>query len=154
MSRGDAIFLCELSGNMARPWAEAGYRCWCVDIEHSIRRDRVEDNIHYVWGDVRSWVPPAGVRPVFCAAFTPCTHVSGAGARDFSKKRSYMLRDALEMFEAGRQVCAWSGAPLGSMMWKLPPTDDRADLRSATPSGFARATFLANAPHLKARAAA
>lgn len=50
-------------------------------------------------------------------------------------------------------TCLWTGngfvmptrkpvAPdLGSMMHRLPPTDDRADLRSATPRGFARAVF-------------
>jgi len=110
-----AIFLCDLTGNMARPWAEAGVECWCVDIEHSIRRDRQElvgrGVINFVWGDVRSWRPPEGRRIVFGAAFTPCTHQAVCGARDFIKKGGYMLRDGLEMFEAGRQVLAWSGAP-------------------------------------------
>ena len=31
-----------------------------------------------------------------------------------------------------------------------PPGPERANFRSATPMGFARAVFLANAPHLKA----
>lgn len=106
-----AVFLCDLTGNMARPWAEAGIRCYCVDIQHSIRRDRVEGNIHYVWGDVRSWRPPEGARIVFGAAFTPCTDVAGSGSRDFAKKGGYLLRDAIEMFEAARQSLAFSGAP-------------------------------------------
>lgn len=207
-----AIFLCELSGKMARPWSDAGYLCFCVDIQHSIRRDRVEGNIRFVWGDVRTWRLPEGIRPIFVAAFTPCTNQTVAGARDFEKKGGYMLRDGLEMFEAGRQVAAWSGAPyccenpvgvlssiphigkpqyyfdpsdyagyadepeleaytkktclwtgngfvmpepkpvepiLGSMMHTLPPTEDRADLRSATPSGFSRATFIFNDPSLR-----
>ena len=106
-----AIFLCDLTGNMARPWAEAGIKCYCVDTQHSIRRDRVEGNIHFVWGDVRSWRPPEGLRIVFGAAFTPCTDVAGSGARDFQKKGGYLLRDAVEMFEAARQALAFSGAP-------------------------------------------
>ena len=106
-----AIFLCDLTGNMARPWAEAGIQCYCVDTQHSIRRDRVEGNIHYVWGDVRSWRPPEGLRIVFGAAFTPCTDVAGSGARDFQKKGGYLLRDAVEMFEAARQALSFSGAP-------------------------------------------
>lgn len=106
-----AIFLCDLTGNMALPWAEAGIQCYCVDTQHSIRRDRVEGNIHYVWGDVRSWRPPEGLRIVFGAAFTPCTDVAGSGARDFQKKGGYLLRDAVEMFEAARQALAFSGAP-------------------------------------------
>lgn len=210
-----AIFLCDLTGNMARPWAEAGYDCWCVDIQHSIRRDRQDGRIRYVWGDVRSWCPPAGLDIVFVAAFPPCTDVSGSGARDWRRKGHYRLTDALELFTACEVAANWSGAPycienpvgalsshmgapdhtfhpseyagyaddpaaeaytkktclwsgggfimpdrkpvepsLGTMMHRLPPSPDRANLRSATPTGFARATFLANAPHLRARAAA
>ena len=62
MSKRSAIFLCDLTGNMARPWAEAGYECWCIDIQHSIRRDRTvrvgDGAIHFVWGDARSYCPP------------------------------------------------------------------------------------------------
>ncbi len=42
---------------------------------------------------------------------SPCTDVTGAGARDFAKKGGFMLTGAIEMFEAGRQVADWSGAP-------------------------------------------
>lgn len=211
-----AVFLCDLTGNMARPWAEAGIRCYCVDVQHSIRKDRVQGNIHYVWGDVRSWVPPAGIRPIFGAAFTPCTDVAVSGARDFAKKRGFLLRDAIETFEATRQAfewaripymqensvgvmsslphigkpdhyfhpwqftqlcpednytkntCIWSGGdfvmpePCPDLSLGKPdnrihfasPGDDRADFRAATPMGFARAVFQANAPHLQQRAAA
>lgn len=204
-----AIFLCDLTGHMAEPWAEAGIDCYCVDVQHSIRRERVEGRIHFVWGDARSWTPPPGRQIIFVAAFPPCTHVAVSGARDFATKRGMMLRDALETFEACRQACAWSGAPwmienpvgvLSSMshigkpqhyfhpweyagylpdieaenttkktclwtgggfimpqtwpapephrndVWLAPPTDDRADIRSATPRGFARAVFDANRP--------
>jgi hypothetical protein len=106
-----AIFMCSLTGNMARPWAEAGIECFCVDTQHSIRQDRVEGKVHYVWGDVRSYTLPAGYRPIFGAAFTPCTDVAGSGARDFAKKRGYLLRDALEMFEAARQCFEWARIP-------------------------------------------
>ncbi|MDN8612742.1 hypothetical protein [Variovorax ginsengisoli] len=106
-----AIFLCDESGIMAQPWAEAGVECYCVDMSHSIRRERVEGLIHYVWGDCRTWRPPEGRRIVFVAAFPPCTHVTGAGARDFVIKGGMMLRDALETFEACRTVASWSGAP-------------------------------------------
>lgn len=105
------ISLCDETGIMARPWAEAGYRCYCVDVEHSIRKPRIEGSIHFVWGDARSWTPPCGIRPVFVAAFPPCTHVSVSGTRDHPTKRGHMLRDTLEIFEACRQAAAWSGAP-------------------------------------------
>lgn len=104
------VFLCDESGIMAEPWAEAGYQCYCVDVQHSIRRERVEGNIHFVWGDVRSWKPPVGSRVVFLGAFPPCTHVAGSGARDFKTKGLPMLRDSLELFEACETAAAWSGA--------------------------------------------
>lgn len=200
------ISLCDRTGVMAMPWAQAGYECYCVDVAHSIRSARQADGIRYVWGDVRSWVPPAGIEIAFVAAFPPCTHVAVSGARDFQTKRGVMLRDALETFEACRLVASWSGAPymienpvgvLSSLphigrpdhyfhpwqyagwfaddnytkktcLWtgngfvmpppfpgpylgppddrihKATPSDDRADVRSATPLGFAIAVFSAN----------
>lgn len=105
------ISLCDLTGNAVRPWAEAGYECWCFDIGHSIRRPRQEGNIHYVWGDVRSVKRPTTKKIAFAFAQTPCTHTAVSGARDFETKGGLMLIDALMMFEAARQVCEWSGAP-------------------------------------------
>jgi hypothetical protein len=109
------ISLCDLTGNAVRPWAEAGYECWCVDVQHSIRKTRTEQVgaglIHYEWGDVRSYRRPTDKQIAFMIVQSPCTHTAVSGARDFAKKRGYMLRDALEMFEAGGQVADWSGAP-------------------------------------------
>ncbi len=106
-----AIFLCDESGIMARPWADAGVECYCVDISHSIRKERVEGMIHYVWGDCRTWRPPEGRQIIFVSAMSPCTDVTVAGSRDFLAKGGMMLRDALETFEACRLAGAWSGAP-------------------------------------------
>ena len=35
-SRGTVLSLCDLTGNMARPWAEAEFECICVDFQHRI----------------------------------------------------------------------------------------------------------------------
>ncbi|MGR9130797.1 hypothetical protein [Rhizobium leguminosarum] len=217
MMRPAAIFLYSKTGIAAQPWADAGIECWCVDTQHSIRRDRRDGLINYVWGDARSWSPPAGLDILFVASFSPCTDVAGSGARDFEKKGGVMLRDAIELFEAGRQCARWSGAPfycensvgvlssiphigkpdfyfhpheyagyaaepeteaytkktciwagngfvmppkrnvdpiLGSKMHLLPPSDDRANERSKTPSGWSNAVFQYNAPAAYRRAAA
>lgn len=197
------ISLCDLTGNMVRPWAEAGYECWCVDTQHSIRKDRVEGNIHYVWGDCRSWLPPSGRKVVFGAAFTPCTDVAVSGARDFRKKGPFLLADALEIFAVCEVALRYSGAPymlenpVGVLsshirqpdywfdpneyagyeggetdtypkktgLWtgngfvmpekksmpvtdnrihRMTPSDERANLRSATPMGFSHAVFESN----------
>jgi hypothetical protein len=216
---GVVISLCDETGNMVRPWAEAGYECWCYDIQHSIRVPRRVGNINFVWGDARTVRRPPG-NIVAAFAFPPCTHIAVSGARDFAAKGGQMLRDALEIFEACRQVCEWSNAPycienpvgvLSSIphigkpdhyfdpwhytafepadnytkktgIWvgngngfAVPPAaqhpdlfgvrpdnrihfaspgEDRAAFRSATPMGFARAVFQANAPHIKSEIAA
>lgn len=108
-----AIFLYDKTGIMARPWAEAGYECYCVDIQHSIRKPRVVGNITFMWGDCRTWVPPDSVarRLRFLAAFPPCTHVTVADARDFRTKGTAMLRDSLEMFSAAYSAARWAGVP-------------------------------------------
>lgn len=63
-----------------------------------------------------------------------------------------------------KRTCLWAGGGfrlpakrpvdpiMGSKMHLLPPSDDRADLRSETPMGFAHAVFAANAPRLAAAA--
>lgn len=107
------VSLCDRTGNMVKPWAEAGYECWCVDVQHSIRRDKCEGNITYTWGDARAWQPPPEVRGriAMIFAFPPCTHVSLSGARDFKKKGNIMLRDSLELFSACEMVAAYAGVP-------------------------------------------
>lgn len=192
-----AISLCDLTGNMLKPWAEAGYDCLAIDIQHSIRRDRTEDGIAYRWADVRSLTPTDLPKADIVFAFPPCTHLAVSGARDFKKKGLRNLIDALELVEACRQLCEFSRAPWmvenpvsrlstlwrppdytfdpcdygdpytkrtclwtgggfvmppknpvpateGSRMHLLPPSAERANLRSATPMGFARAVFAAN----------
>lgn len=205
MNKDVVISLCDRTGNMVKPWAEAGFECWCVDTQHSIRRDRTEDvgagKIHFVWGDVRSWRLPvfARGRVAIGFGFTPCTHLSSSGARDHKKKCGWLLADAVQLFDSvevaftfggfpymmenpvGRlsthrrkwdfkfqpweygdlwfkETCLWVGggfvmppkkndtAPAGTVekIWKMAPSDDRADMRSETPPNFARAVFDSN----------
>ena len=103
------ISLCDYTGNMLKPWAQAGHTCIAVDIQHSIRKDRIEDNIRYVWGDVRSWCPPE--RPSMVFAFPPCTHLAVSGARDFQTKGGPMLADALYLFDACVMAGEYAGCP-------------------------------------------
>lgn len=201
------VSLCDLTGIMVQPGAEAGFECWCVDIQHSIRKARTvqhgRGSITFAWGDVRTWCPPASIRGRICfiSAFPPCTHVSVSGARDFLTKGTGLLKDSLELFSACEHAARWNGAPFmienpvgvfsshmrkpdhlfqpweygdlwtkKTCLWtgngfvmpppihtrapagvthkihEMPPSDDRANLRSETPPGFARAVFLSNAP--------
>lgn len=190
---------------MVRPWANAGYECWCVDIQHSIRKDRDEavgsGVIHFVWGGCRSWRLPVSARNRVAIGFgfTPCTHLAVSGARDHQAKGGWLLADALQLFDSvevafsfggfpymlenpvGRLssfrrkpnytfqpwqygddytklTCIWAGnefrMPLptrttpppevAQKIWLMPPSEERANLRSETPPGFAKAVFEAN----------
>jgi hypothetical protein len=112
MTRADVISLCDRTGVAVRPWAEAGYRCWCIDVQHSIRRPRTEGNITFVWGDARSWCPPREIQHIaFVFAFPPCTDVAGSGARDFTTKGLRKLTDAIDLFNGCQHAAEWSRAP-------------------------------------------
>ena len=128
-SKSVVISLCDESGVMVRPWSEAGFTCYCVDTAHSIRRDRVEGNIHYVWGDVRSWTPPPGVVPRILFGFSPCTDLTGAGARDWPKKSWPLLRDGVDLFMAQWYAAKWARCPfmLENPRGRLPTYIGHAD---------------------------
>jgi hypothetical protein len=126
MKQPVAIFMCDLSGIMARPWAEKGCICICVDIQHSIRatrqrKHRIEKvgagEIHYVWGDARSWKPSMFDKRffekyyiVFVACFPTCTNLALSGAQDWELKGLSMLTDGLMLFNSCEQIADWSGA--------------------------------------------
>lgn len=127
----------DLTGNMVMPWAEAGYPCYCVDIQHPAGENR-DGNIIRVGADMRDWLPPFSH-----ITFDPCDYAGYPGGKNdtYTKK-----------------TCLWTGGGFimpppkllepvqGSRMHRLPPSPERANLRSATPMGFARAVFEANRP--------
>jgi hypothetical protein len=197
---GLVLSLCDRTGNMVRPWAEAGYPCMTVDLQHS---EEKIPNVTRIQNDVRHFLPPRTAYAVVFA-FAPCTNLAVSGARWFKEKGLHGLTEALEIAEACVRICEWSGArwmfenpvstlasywrkpdhrfnpcdyggylmpsgdaytkktclwtgggfvipekrPVapadGSKMHRLAPSPDRADKRSVTPMGFARAVFEAN----------
>lgn len=184
---------------MAKPWAEAGFLCYCVDVQHPIGETR-DGNIIKVGADINHWIPPRG-DIVFAAFFPPCTDLAISGRKWFKQKGLHRLSDAIRLFARciditdaldcpyfienpvstiatywrkpdhyfdpcdygdpyTKKTCLWVGnnfvmpektpvePTLGSKMHYLPPSPERANLRSLTPEGFARAVFLANCPIL------
>lgn len=191
----DALFLFNLTDTMAKPWADAGVTCWCVDRQHPKGEHR-EGNIVRVGADIHRWTPPLK-KYVFGFAFPPCTDVAVSGARWFKGKGLYALADSIALFARAAEImealdapygienpvstissywrkpdhtfhpndygdpylkktCLWTGggfvmppknpvaATLGSKMHLLPPSSERANLRSETPPGFALAVKEAN----------
>lgn len=186
----------DYSTNMVKPWAAAGFTCYCVDTQHPTGETR-EGNIIRVGADMREWLPPRG-RIAFAAFAPPCTDVAVSGARWFKDKGLGALIGALELFDVSVRLAEWTEAPyvienpvstvstywrppdhtfdpadygdpwtkktclwvgggfvmppkrrvaatMGSKMHLMPPSPDRANLRSETPMGFVNAVFEANA---------
>lgn len=190
------LSLCDYTGNMVKPWSEAGHSCTCIDLQ---THDRIEPNITYIKGDVRDMglFEPGEYDIVF--AFPPCTHTAVSGARWFKSKGPraasqafgilaacldiieqlgcpWMVENPVSTFSTywrkpdyifdpcdygdpyTKKTCLWTGGGFvmppknrveptqGSKMHLLPPSADRANIRSATPMGFARAVFESNSP--------
>ena len=215
---GVAIFLCDITGVMASPWADAGYSCILVDPQHpeGVTVDGLVTKVGRIIDHPETWVVIREAiqtgRVVFVAGFPPCTDLAVSGARWFDSKSE---KDPAFQFKAmhvvwqcqiigelsgapwfaenpvsrissfwrkpdfafnphdftgycandnyTKKTCLWTGGgfvmpepfrdeSLGepdNRIHACPPSDERANIRSATPEGFARAVFLANAPHLK-----
>lgn len=134
MKKSVMISMCDKSGIMARPWAEAGYICICVDIQHSIRATRrrkwnIEQfegggEIHFIHGDARNWKPSDFDKEFnqkyyicFVACFPVCTNLSGSGSQDWGNGKAEPLKcipalmDGLMLFNSCEQIADWSGAP-------------------------------------------
>lgn len=115
MLKGYVLSLCDFTGNQVKPWADAGYRCYCVDLAHPPGETYTDNsNIVLVGADVRTWVPfklPYSI--VFSAP--PCTDVAVSGARWFPDKGVPNLLAALEVLEACKRIAewtqVWTGAP-------------------------------------------
>lgn len=98
---------------MAKPWLEAGYNCYIVDIQHpvGITQDKKIPNLFRIGADLRyGWLPP--VKDIaFIAAFPECTNVAVSGAAHFLKKGPRALSLSLDLFATSKEVGEWSDAP-------------------------------------------
>jgi hypothetical protein len=101
--RGVVLSLCDLTGNMVRPWAEAGYECICVDIE----KGEPIPGVKRVRADVRWWMPPVQKYAMVFAA-PPCTHLAVSGARYFREKGLFALAEGISTVAACAQICLWT----------------------------------------------
>ena len=104
------LSLCDRTGNMVRPWAEAGFDCVCVDLQHEGMR--TDGRITYVEADIKRYLPPrCDYQIVF--AFPPCTDLANSGNRWKADKGLDALGDAINTVAACRRICEWSDAQIG-----------------------------------------
>lgn len=106
--KGIVLALCNKTPNAVIRWRDAGYECWCIDIQHE--GDRVVDGIRYIQADVTRWIPPV-TKYAFVAAFPPCTHLAVSGARWFKGKGLYSLADSVRIVAACSGICEATGCP-------------------------------------------
>ena len=112
MSKGTVISLCDYTGNMVKPWAEAGYRCFTVDIRDNPNPHEGVEHFAMSASSFRLFrgVSPSEACAVF--AFPPCTNTAVSGARWFKQKgpraaaESFsVLADCIDVIE--RCNCPW-----------------------------------------------
>lgn len=203
MTRQTVISLCDRTGNMVKPWLDAGYDAITVDLQEEINPHPRRRHIVHDVTTLDPWfVLQHGAKAIF--AFPPCTDLAVSGARWFKDKGLDGLIGALQVVNACKRICEQSEAPWMlenpvstiATYWRKPdytfhpheftafcladnytkktclwtgggfvmprpdkaedlgepdnrihfasPGPERADFRSATPMGFARAVFLAN----------
>lgn len=116
------ISLCDLTGNMVRPWVDAGFDALLVDPQHGTTSTETLPNgatITRFAGTVEDAMPmiaaliAAGVvAAVF--GFPPCTDMAVSGARWFEAKRAadkMFQAKAVMVAEQCRTIGRLSGAP-------------------------------------------
>lgn len=117
--RGTAIFLCNLTMNMAQPWVDAGYRVVLVDPQHAETRtdglvERISDTVLGAMPRLSEIIRRE--RVVFVFGFPPCTDVAVSGARWFEEKRKadphFQAKAALVAGQC-QMVGLAAGAPWG-----------------------------------------
>lgn len=128
MSKGIAIFLCDITGVMGEPWFEAGYDIILVDPQHGVGVSvecacpewghptitKIGHKIDHpeTWRVLREAINTGNV--AFVCGFPPCTDVAVSGtpkfARKFSADKHFQAKAAL-VAEQCQTIGKLSGAP-------------------------------------------
>lgn len=115
--RDTILCLCDLTGVMARPWVEHGYRAVLVDPQHGITHEdgamlklacTIEEAFNQISVLLRSG------RLAFVAGFPPCTDMAVSGAQWFARKYEadhLFQAKAVSVAEQCRVIGEMSGVP-------------------------------------------
>ena len=120
--KGYVISLADLTGNIAKPWLDAGYSAILVDPQHgenSVTQHAGGGYVHRWAETVESAMHNLGnvmreEEVVMVAGFPPCTDLAVSGARWFDSKRAvdpHFQSKAVAVAEQCRAVGQLSGAP-------------------------------------------
>ena len=124
MSKPKAVIsLFDLTGEMCKPWADAGYQCFIFDMQHTEESIQQATTGHLyirkVGGDASTWAAP--IRQIFAAydvamlfSFPACTDLAISGAGHFAAKAagnpSYRA-EAMALVYLGRDIGEQYGVP-------------------------------------------
>mgnify|MGYP000848334743 CR=1 FL=1 len=131
MELGNILSLFDRTGNMVLPWAEVGFNCYIVDIQHkpglSISNGGHE-NIHTIGCDILTFNMEIK-RLCMIFAFPPCTHLAVSGASHFKTKGLKKLIHGLQLVDKCIEICErYNGCtymienPIGTLStyWRKP----------------------------------
>lgn len=140
-----AIFLFDYTGIMAKPWADAGYLCYCFDGQHPLGVTKgshenilnigmwFDDSVkqHANFEDIRRIIAFTGEDINFIFGFPECTQLAVSGAAHFKSKRKqdpdfqfkamelvYLVRDLGDELK-----CPWAlenPVSVISSLWRKP----------------------------------
>lgn len=114
MSKGRVLSLFDYTGNMVRPWAEAGYSCYCADTKHTGYDDNIEcfESGGFIT-KLKQDVMAMGLVEIWDIVFAapPCTDLAVSGALHFEMKGLPAVIAALQLVNKAREICEASGAP-------------------------------------------
>lgn len=108
-----AISLFDYTGTMLKPWADTGFHCVIVDMQHDTG-EFTEGNITRIGADLLEWVPPRWLVKSdvqFVSAFPPCDHLAVSGSRWFQGKGLGALAQSIRLFERAAFWCEYFQAP-------------------------------------------
>lgn len=119
MSTGKKIVvsLFDYTGNFVRPWADNGFDCFILDVQHKLETSKVPymnngSMLRVNWDLSTPWLPPFDREDIaFVAAFPPCDHLAVSGARWMKGKGLRRLSNAIKLFASAAEFCEWSKAP-------------------------------------------
>lgn len=131
-----AVSLFDESGNMLRPWAEAGWEVHCFDLLGEPRRIDFLSGGSITWHqrDLTDRLAQGfifSLRPSFLTSFGPCDDLAVCGAKHFEAKRQKnpnFQQEALDLWmigpNLGRNIgCPWiaeNPRSVISTMWRAP----------------------------------
>jgi len=140
-----AIFLFDFTGLMAKPWADAGYLCYCFDGQHPLGVTLSDHkNIlnvgmwfsknvsgDYLSIDRTSITTITGNDVEFIFGFPECTDLAVSGAAHFAKKRDdnpFFQEEAMMLFSLVESLgvelgCKWgleNPVSVASTLWRKP----------------------------------